>query len=215
MSLVLYDLDGTLVDTLQDLTQAANAMLAQLGASPIGPEDVRRAVGRGVTELVRGCLASHDPDRVQAGVRHFLDYYGRHLLDHSRLYPGARELLDHFRSRPQAVITNKPDPYARELLEGLGVSGYFFDIVAGDARYPKKPDPAAVLALARQAGAVLADTLLIGDSPIDIETGRRSGARTACVLHGFCQEGELRAAGPDLLVRDFAELLAEARRRAW
>ena len=213
--LVVYDLDGTLVDTLEDLAAATGHALHTLGAPPVPLADVRRAVGRGVHDLIRQCLGTDDAQQIDEGVAIFRAYYAHHFIDRSRLYPGAQALLDHFRGRHQAVITNKPDPFSRQILEALGVAGYFIEIIAGGSRYPHKPDPSSLHALMRQAGAGPQETLLVGDSPIDVETGRRAGVATVMMTHGLSGEAELRAAGPDALVDGFAELLALARRQKW
>ena len=213
--LVLYDLDGTLVDTLEDLTAAANHMLRILQAPPVSSHEVRRAVGRGVHELVRSCLKHEDPKRLAYGVDVFRAYYARHLLDHSHLYPGAQAVLEHFKGRHQAVITNKPEPFSREILERLGVAGYFVEVIGGDAGLPKKPDPAAVMALMQRHGTAPAETLLIGDSPIDVETGRNAGVLVVGVAHGLTDGPELAAARPDALVTNFQELLARAGQEGW
>jgi len=213
--LVVYDLDGTLVDTLQDITDAANHMLRALGLPPLPAEAVRRYIGRGVRQLVADCLGTEDPERLGRGLTIYRAHYGRHLLDHSRLYPGARELLDHFKDRTQAVITNKPNPYSRQILERLGVEGYFAAIVGGDAEHPRKPDPAAMRSLMDQAGVAPAQTLFVGDSTIDVETGRNAGVLTVAVLHGLGDADALERAGPDVLVRDLPELLTLARRERW
>ncbi|MBI4341634.1 MAG: HAD-IA family hydrolase [Candidatus Omnitrophica bacterium] len=213
--LIVYDLDGTLVDTLQDITNAANHMLKRLQRPPLAAERVRRFVGRGVAQLVAECLATDDAQRITEGLAIYRAHYREHLVDHSRLYPGARELLEHFRNRAQAVITNKPNPDSRELLRRLGVADYFLDIIGGDGPYPKKPDPAALQSTMERASASADETLLIGDSPIDVETGRRAGVPTVTVSHGLADAAELAAAHPDLAVDDFGELLGLAKSRGW
>ncbi len=213
--LIIYDLDGTLVDTLEDITCAANHMLRMLQTPGVLAREVRGYIGCGVQELVKRCVKTEDPKRIEYGVSVYRAYYARHMLDQSRLYPGAQAVLDYFKARRQAVITNKPNPFSREILTALGVADYFFEIIAGDSAYPKKPDPAAALAIMQQAGSHPEETLLIGDSPIDIETGRRAGVATVGILHGFSDKDELLAAAPDLLVRDFAELLQRAKAEVW
>lgn len=213
--LILYDLDGTLVDTAEDMAQAVNVALTRLGCAPLSSRRIRAGVGQGLANLIEECLGAADAARVEAGVQLFRDYYGAHLVERSALYPGAREVLEHFRDRTQAVVTNKPDPFAHDLLEALGVAGYFSQIVTGEAAYPMKPDPTSVAALMTHHCVHPGETLLIGDSPIDIETGRRAGVLTVVVSHGFSEEAELRSARPDALVPDFHALLALARRQGW
>ena len=217
MRLIVYDLDGTLVDTLDDITASANRMLEHLGLPPVPASEVRGYVGRGIQELVQRCLGTEDERLLERGLRLYREDYGRHLLDHSRLYPGARETLEHFKrlGRPQAVITNKPDPYSAQILAGLGAAGYFTAVIAGDAAYPKKPDPASLRALMERHGAAPADTVFIGDSPVDVETGRRAGVLTVAVTHGLADARELAAAAPDATVGGFAELVALSAARCW
>lgn len=213
--LILYDLDGTLVDTLADIADATNHMLRTLNAPPMPADTIRRFVGRGVHELVKACLRIDDVQRIEEGVAIYRAYYAQHLLDHSRLYPGATAVLDHFASRTQAVITNKPNPFSKQILETLGVARYFVDIVAGNSGYPRKPDPSSVRALISAAHVTPQETIFIGDSTIDIDTGRNAGITTVAVLHGLSDEPELTLAKPDLLVRDFVELLNYVTRQHW
>ena len=213
--LIIYDLDGTLVDTLTDITQAVNHMLRQMGSPELSAQEIRRYIGSGIHELIRRCLKTEDPQDIERGEAIYSTYYAQHFLDQSCLYPGAAAALQHFRTRYQAVVTNKPNPYSREILTALGVAGHFLDIVAGDSEFPRKPDPASMLAIVQKVGTTPQDTLLIGDSPIDVEAGRNAGILTVGVLHGFSDADELAAAGVEMMVRDFDELLEQAKRRAW
>lgn len=213
--LIIYDLDGTLVDTGEDIAEAANHMLTELTGAALPSDEVRRCVGQGLHDLVRRCLKTDDEALVERGTTLFGDYYGRHLLDHSRLYPQARQTLDYFRARTQAIVTNKPQPFARDLLAGLGVADYFLEIIAPGSGFLKKPDPAAVHHLMARQRLVAEEVLLIGDSLIDVETGRNAGVLTVVLTHGFQDQEDLAAADPDLLVNNFEELLALARRKTW
>lgn len=134
---------------------------------------------------------------------------------HSRLYPGTQRLLDHFRGRTQVILTDRPNPFAQELLEALGILGYFADIVAGDSPYPRKPHPAGALALMARAGVTPEEALLIGDRATDIETGRNAGVLTVAVSHGSATVSELRAASPDVLAEDLFHLRELARQYRW
>jgi phosphoglycolate phosphatase len=213
--LIVYDLDGTLADTLDDIAQSANQMLRQLRGAPVAAREIRRLIGRGVRELVRGCLKTEDERRIALGVRVYLAHYAQHLLDHTRLYPGTRRLLDHFRCREQAVLTNKPNPFSQRLLEALGIAGYFSQVVAGDSAYPRKPDPTSLRALIAGCGVSADEAAFIGDSPVDVETGKGAGVLTVATEHGFSDAAELAAAGADVVVRDFAHLLALVRQQGW
>ena len=213
--LILYDLDGTLVDTRKDIVQATNHMRTQMGLAPLGDSEICRCVGLGLRQLVQSCLMTEDPGQTEEGMRVYRAYYTQHLLDHTVLYPGVREALEFFRPRSQAVVTNKPNPYSRQILEALGVAGYFFEIIAGDSEFAKKPDPEALLAIMQRQGTPARETVFVGDSPIDVETGARAGVFTVGVTHGFSDEAELKSAGPDHIVNGFGELLEFARREGW
>jgi len=195
--LVIYDLDGTLVDTRKDLVHANAYVRARLGAEP------------------QRILKGNDPKLVEKVEALFSTYYVHHAYEHSQLYPGAQQLLDYFNGRTQAVFTERPNPFARDLLEALGILSYFLDIIAGDSPYPRKPHPAGALALMAKVGVRPEDTLLIGDSPTDIETGRSAGLFTIAVSHGMTPTAALRQAAPDVLAEDFAHLLKLARRYDW
>ena len=213
--LIVYDLDGTLVDTGEDIAAAANQMLAALNGSPLPREEIRRCVGRGLHDLIARCLKTDDPRRVQRGLEIFEAHYAAHLVDHSALYPHATEVLDYFKDRKQVVLTNKPNPFARDLLTALGVADYFVTIMAGGSLHPKKPDPAALLSLMHKEQITPQDTLLVGDSLIDVDTGRNAGILTVVMTHGFEDQAALAAAGPDVTVRNFQELLRLAQRHGW
>ncbi len=213
--LIIYDLDGTLVDTREDIACAANDMLKKLGGSPLTTAAVAAFVGKGLHALIRGCLKTEDPKKIEQGSKIYRAYYAEHMLDHSKLYPGAVEFLEYFKLRKQAVITNKPNPYSREILEALGIARYFIEIVAGDSDYPKKPDPAAVLSVMKREKVNPSSTLFVGDSAIDIETARNAGISAAVVTHGFSHRDELQSKRPDALVKDFFELLSQARKERW
>lgn len=213
--LILYDLDGTLVDTREDIARAANHMRAEMGMGPLPRETICGFVGLGLRQLVQGCLETEDPRQIEQGTQFYRAHYTEHLLDHTALYPSVQEVLDHFRERSQAVVTNKPNPYSREILEALGVAGYFMEILAGNSDYPKKPAPAGILAIMDRAGAAPEQTLLVGDSPIDVETGARAGVATVGVAQGFSPREELAASGPDEMVENFSQLLELARKRGW
>jgi phosphoglycolate phosphatase len=213
--LILYDLDGTLVDTGRDIAQAMNHLLRQLKRPPLAPREIIRAVGIGVRELASRCLKTDDPKTLDKAVAIYRAYYAEHLLDKSSPYPGVLEALEFFKERKQVVLTNKPNPYSRQILEGLGLSSYFAQIIAGDAEYPRKPDPTAILSLMKKWDARAKETLFIGDGPVDVEAGRNAGVDTVIVDHGFSDEKELAASGPALVVENFKALIALARKQGW
>lgn len=203
------------MDTLQDITNAANAMLAKMGAPALTLERVRGFVGRGMHELVMDCLQTTNSERVAEGMNIYRAYYGEHLAVHSRLYPGALQTLEFFSRCTQAVITNKPNPYSTNLLTALGVAGFFTDIIGGEVPYPRKPDPASLLAVLNKNQAAAHEALMIGDSPIDVKTAKQTGVACVTLTHGLARRDEIVMSHPDYIVDSFAALLDLAKKQGW
>lgn len=203
----MFDLDGTLVDSSEDLATAVNRMLATLapGTPPLAHPQVRSFIGNGARVLVGRALqaAGLGPD-VDAALPAFLAAYRGCLLDRTRFYPGVREALDALRPVPLAVLTNKPGDLSRELLAGLGAADLFVRVIGGgDA--PRKPDPAGLRELMALCDAAADETVLVGDSAVDVATGQAASVFTIGVLCGFDAEG-FAAAAPDLQLASVAAL---------
>lgn len=202
MDLLIFDLDGTLVDSRLDLANAVNAMRQDLGMTPLSNERVYSYVGNGAPVLVRRSLGDQATEaELRKGLAFFLEYYAAHLLDCTTLYSGVRESLDRFREagKRMAVLTNKPTAMSRGILEGLGVGGHFFRIFGGDSFEHKKPHPIGVEALLREAGVDRASTIMVGDSSVDVTTAHNAGIACCGVTYGF-QPETLADPAPDLLV---------------
>ena len=210
VELVVFDLDGTLVDSAGDLAAAVNATLQHFSPStrPVPIEKVRAFVGDGAAMLVARTLAAAQVDvSKEAALPIFLECYQARLLDTTALYPGVRESLDALGDRTLAVLTNKPGAMSRRILEGLGVAGRFARICGAGDVPAKKPDPAGLHMLVRDAGIPPAAAVLVGDSAIDVRTGRAAGVRTVGVTYGF-DPASLEVSPPDLLINDLRELAA-------
>ena len=149
------------------------------------------------------------------GSKLYREHYKKNMLDHTHLYSGAREFLEYFKDRKQAVITNKPNPFSSQILEALGVASYFIAILAGDNGLPFKPDPAAIYHLMLDTDSTEEEVLFVGDSPVDIQAARNAGVEVVTLSHGFASEATLREAKPDHIVHDFAELLRLAQEKRW
>jgi phosphoglycolate phosphatase len=209
-TLVVFDLDGTLVDSLADIATALNETLGHLarGTPSLPREAVRALVGHGARELVARALP-------RAGVRApieealavFIDFYERGLLNETRPYPGVVEGLDRLKDRTLAVLTNKPGDMSRAILGGLGLDHRFFRIYGGGDVPGRKPDPAGLRQLLEETSARPGEALMVGDSGVDVRTARNAGVAAAGVTYGFDPVG-LAAERPDLLV-DSLEALAE------
>lgn len=213
--LILYDLDGTLADTRQDIIIAVRHALKELNGPQLTDDEIKACVGTGLHELIKQVFRTQDEALADRGAKSYREYYKKHMLDHTRLYSGAKEFLEYFKARKQAVITNKPNPFSTQILEALGVGYYFIAVLAGDRGLPFKPDPAAIHHLMEETDSTEAEVLFVGDSPVDIEAARNAGVEVVVLPHGFAPEKILREAKPDFLVQDFAELLQLAKEKGW
>jgi phosphoglycolate phosphatase len=218
--LLVFDLDGTLIDSRQDLVNSVNAMLNHLGQPHLPDDVIASHIGDGAGMLVRRSLGHPDDESyVESALTYFLDYYREHKLDYTKVYPGVLESLEALRldadggQRKMAVLTNKPVNPSRAICEALGLSPYFFQIYGGNSFATKKPDPEGLNALIREAGVDPFETVMIGDSEIDVRTARSAGAWALGCRFGLATLG-LEAAEPDCLVDsayDWTEALDAAR----
>jgi phosphoglycolate phosphatase len=181
--LIVFDLDGTLIDSRKDLTNSINAMLAEFGRESLPEEIIATYIGDGAGMLVRRALG--DPENeplVENALQHFLAHYREHKLDFTYVYPGVFDSLEALRTtsdgtpRKMAVLTNKPVGPSVAICDALGLSPCMFRIYGGNSFASKKPDPEGLNTLIREAGVAPGETLMIGDSSVDILTARRAGA---------------------------------------
>lgn len=210
MSLLIFDLDGTLIDSRLDLVHATNNTRAHMGLGPIEPELIYSYVGDGAPVLVRRALGPEASERdVSHALGFFLEYYRHHALDFTSVYPGVRESLErlHEGGEKLAVLTNKPVRITHRILEGLGIAPLFFEAYGGNSFDRKKPDPIGIATLRGQAGTDAKDTWMVGDSHVDVRTARNAGVLACGVTWGF-QPESFREYPPDLLI-DRMEQLAD------
>lgn len=217
---LVFDLDGTLIDTRRDLAAAVNRVRASYGRPPLALNDVVALVGEGARNLVARALdleaaEAADADtaaRLDEALARFFGYYERGCLDATRPYPGIPEALQALAPRyPMALCTNKPERFTRRLLDHLDLARHLPHVVAGDTLPTRKPDPAGMHHLAARLGVPLAEVMLIGDSGVDAATAAAAGCRFALVTWGFAGEGEAarirELCEPELVAADAPALL--------
>jgi len=207
MKLVIFDLDGTLIDSKKDLALATNHTLVLLGRDPLPESLIYGYVGDGVRRLLEQCLGETTPGLLDEAWEHFCTYYQQHLLDHTRLFPGVREVLESLIEQEMVIISNKPHRFCLPLLKGLGIYSFFRIILGGDSLDRKKPDPAPIYYALERLGLPPEEALIVGDSTTDIECGRRAGILTCAVTYGFRSREELTEAEPDFLIDHPKDLL--------
>jgi phosphoglycolate phosphatase len=203
--LLIFDLDGTLVNSLEDITASVNFTLTRLGRPPISLEKVRQFVGDGITLLLTRALGER-AELLEDAKGIYTVHHSRNLVVRSRLYPGVRETLEHFRALPMAVVTNKGHAFSEPLLEQLGIRRYFAMTISADDGLPLKPAPDALLRITDQLAVDKSQSVMVGDGVQDIEAGKAAGIKTCAVTYGFRSEDALRRAGPDHLIHSFPEL---------
>lgn len=205
--LLVFDLDGTLIDSGGDIAWAANRTLADLGHERQSTESVRDKIGSGVVVLLERLMPEENSERIAEAKDIFLRHYGGHLVVDTYLYPGVMDTLTHFKEtgRSMAIVTNKPKGLAEGILAALAIDPFFPVVVGGDTFANRKPHPEPLEEVMRISGVEPARSVFIGDSLIDAETGRRAGVFTVGVSYGFGR-AEVRETDFNILIRAFGEL---------
>jgi phosphoglycolate phosphatase len=206
--LLIFDLDGTLIDSQRDLANSVNAARDHLGLTPIADNLIYSYVGNGAPVLIRRALGPEAPQtEVDKALEFFLHYYHEHMLDFTTLYPGVREALDRLLAGGHrlAVLTNKPWRISEAIVEGLGLKGHFQRVYGGNSFAEKKPHPVGIDTLVAELNAPRESTIMVGDSSVDVRTARNAKVLACGVTYGF-QPETLKTDPPDLLIDNMTEL---------
>jgi phosphoglycolate phosphatase len=214
LKLLVFDLDGTLIDSRIDLANSVNAMLKQFGRAELPMDVIASYVGDGAPTLVRRALGDPDDERFFAdALNYFLAWYREHKLDYTHVYDGIREMLEAVQfhrdggsqQRALAVLTNKPVNPSRAIVQALQLGNFFVEVYGGNSFPTKKPDPLGLRSLMEETGASAEETVMIGDSDVDVLTARNAGVWALGVQYGFAPHS-LDAAPPDVVVATPQEL---------
>jgi phosphoglycolate phosphatase len=205
---LIFDLDGTLVDSKKDLTASVNYIRNRFDLPELTEEEIAGFIGNGALMLIRRALGPRETEaNVQTGLQMFLSYYRAHMLDNTALYPGVRETLDRLANCKLAILTNKPVHFSCAMLDGLGIYKRFDAVYGGNSFDHKKPDPVGVYQILSDTKSQREHAWMIGDSAVDVLTGRNAGVRTCGVTYGYATE-TFQDSPPDFLIDRFSDLEA-------
>ena len=206
ISLFVYDFDGTLVDTFADIANSVNRALAEMNIQSLSRETIRRNIGSGVVNLMSRSLEGSGCDDVEMAVSFFQKHYNNHLLDQTKLYPNGREVVEHFSKKKNAILSNKPISFVEKILTELNFLSLFDSVLGGDSLSERKPNPMGLQLLMTNLNCPVKEVLMIGDSAIDIETGKNAGVITCGVTYGLGDPVSLHNSKPDYLIDNLSNL---------
>ena len=203
---LLFDLDGTLIDSARDLTMSANVVRRHFQLDKLSQQQVISYLGDGLAPLIARLLPNHSCQELATAATLFSDHYRRHDTDYTRPYPGVIDTLHWFAGKSKAVITNKPYAAARRILQTLELSDYFSIVLGGDSTPEKKPHPLPLQQVLTHLHLEAGTTVMVGDSDIDIKAGKSAGVLTCAVSYGMRSRQLLAQSDPDFLIDDFRQL---------
>jgi len=205
IKLIMFDLDGTLVNTAQDITNALNFAIKPYGMKILTVEDTIQLIGEGVSRLVEKILPAEKMNLKSELMNGFLEYYSEHLIDNSKEYPHIKETLENLTYLKKAVISNKREDLSKRLLEELSLSEYFDLIIGSDTAGERKPSAVPILYVISKLGESPEESIIVGDSHYDIEAGKNAGIKTVAVTYGYRPRESLLKA--DYIIDDIRELV--------
>jgi phosphoglycolate phosphatase len=208
VEVMIFDLDGTLIDSRADIARAVNDTLTSFGADAVPVQEIEKFVGTGVTPLIVQRIRALDPSLVEKAIASFEDIYETTFLNATTTYPGVIKVLEHFLTMPKVVLTNKRTRFVEPILVGLGIRQHFSAVFGAESLPVRKPHPRTIIEICRQLGASVDDAAIIGDTEIDVATGKAAGCKTCAVSYGYGDVERLRALDPDILIDSIGDLTA-------
>jgi phosphoglycolate phosphatase len=205
--LLVFDLDGTLIDSKKDIAEAVNWALIQIGRRPLSEELIETYVGTGVQPLIQKTLADEGPDVVSQVIENFKSYYAAHLDVFTRPFPQIIDVLEFYSDTPKVILTNKTNEFVGPLLKSLNLSKYFKKFYGRNSFPTQKPDPGPLQSISNEFGVKPKKIIMIGDTDADILAGKGAGTRTCAVFFGYGRQEELVKLQPDLIASKPSELI--------
>lgn len=206
IDLLIFDLDGTLVDSRTDIANAVNHTLRTLGLPEKSFPEIMSYIGKGLDYMLEKSLGEGDHHRLSQARDIFKGYYRDHFKDNTVLYPGVAQMLDFFEDKTKVVVSNKESNFARLTLRALGVEDHFADILGGDYGKCIKPDPCPLNETVQRFGVEKQKTMMVGDMDIDVLAGKQAQVATCAVTYGIGSREQIEAARPDYIIEDISKL---------
>ncbi|MCL2390361.1 MAG: HAD-IA family hydrolase [Endomicrobia bacterium] len=204
---LIFDLDGTVIDSQKDITSAINRVRKEFGFEPLTVEKVRSFLGSGVNALVDKAVPEHDKEIHKEALERFKFHYGQTLTDTTVAYTGIKKTLETLKDKKKAILSNKTEFFSHEIVKRLDLLKYFIEVWGGDTAGVKKPDPKPVLDLMKRAGVVPSKTVLIGDSENDFKAAKAAGTASIAVLYGYSNIEQIKKFKPDYIVEKPEEII--------
>lgn len=204
IKLVIFDLDGTLVNSITDITNSLNYAIEPYGLAPKTSEEVSALVGEGITKVIERVLGDERLQHRDDVVKRFLEFYSEHIVDNTFPYPGVRETLERLNGFKKAVISNKREALSIKVLEALDLLRFFDLVIGSDSTTEKKPSPVPVLHVISSMGLTQEDSIMVGDSDLDIAAGKSAGVKTVGVTYGYRKREFLKSA--DYIIDEIKDL---------
>lgn len=207
VKLIMFDLDGTLIDSKDDIIDAINATLKHLGLRKKPKNRIASFIGWGSNSLLEGTLGTQNRELMKKAIDFYWWHYRRHGLDKTRLYPGTKDVLEHFKGKTMAIVSNKARAFVVQQLKELGIRKFFKVVIGGDDIKCSKPSPCPVNILLKRFNVRRKDAIIIGDMSVDIETGKAAKIHTCAISSGgIGSKKDLLASGPEIVIRKITDL---------
>ncbi|MDR3306739.1 MAG: HAD-IA family hydrolase [Endomicrobium sp.] len=204
---LIYDLDGTLVDSLGDIASSVNLVREDNGLEHLSLKQIRSYLGSGINALISEAIPGEGEKFRQNAVEGFKSYYKRRMFDTTVMFSGVKEMLESLKDKKKAVLTNKNEVYAKEIVKELGLVGYFVEVWGGDTLDVRKPDPKTILELVKTTKSNLSKTVMIGDSTNDFLVAKAAGVASIAVSYGYCGLAQIESYKPDFIVKTPQEII--------